>query len=109
LNERARKMFDAASSKQTLVEEVRCLLAGGLPPEAKPFESLGYKQALQILQGRITVQQALESTQQETRRYAKRQRTWFRKEHGVQWIEGFGDDPRVQAEALAMLQRATPI
>ncbi|HTC90912.1 MAG TPA: tRNA (adenosine(37)-N6)-dimethylallyltransferase MiaA [Bryobacteraceae bacterium] len=104
LNERARKMFDAESSKQTLVEEVRGLLAAGLPPEAKPFESLGYKQALQMLQGRINVQQALESTQQETRRYAKRQRTWFRKEHGVQWIEGFGDDPRVQAEALAILE-----
>jgi tRNA dimethylallyltransferase len=109
LNERARKMFDPELSKPALVDEVRGLLAAGLPPEAKPFESLGYKQALQMLGGRITVQQALESTQQETRRYAKRQRTWFRKEHGVQWIEGFGDDPRVQAEALAILQRAAPI
>jgi tRNA dimethylallyltransferase len=52
------------------------------------------------------VQQALESTQQETRRYAKRQLTWFRKEQDVRWMEGFGDDPRVQAEALAILQRA---
>lgn len=109
LNERARKMFDEGSSKPTLVDEVRGLLAAGLPPEAKPFESLGYKQALQMLQGRITVQQALESTQQETRRYAKRQRTWFRKEQDVRWIEGFGNDPRVQAEALAIVQRATLI
>lgn len=107
LNERARKMFDAELSEPTLVDEVHGLLASGLPVEAKPFESLGYKQAIQMLQGRITEQQALESTQQETRRYAKRQRTWFRKEQGVQWIEGFGDDPQVQAEALAILQRAT--
>jgi tRNA dimethylallyltransferase len=102
-------MFDPESSKPTLADEVRGLLAAGLPSEAKPFESLGYKQALQMLQGRITVQQALESTQQETRRYAKRQRTWFRKEQDVRWIEGFGDDPRVQAEALAIVQRGTLI
>jgi tRNA dimethylallyltransferase len=101
LNERAREMF-----QQDLVEEVRGLLSSGVPPHAKPFESLGYKQALQLVQGQITEEQALESTQQETRRYAKRQRTWFRKEQGVHWMEGFGDDPAVQAEALAMLRRA---
>ena len=109
LNERARKMFEAGSSQQNLVDEVRGLLSAGVPPEAKPFESLGYKQALHMLQGRITAEQALESTQQETRRYAKRQLTWFRKEQDVQWIDGFGDDPRVQAEALAILQRAAAI
>jgi tRNA dimethylallyltransferase len=101
LNDRARTMFDRGG----LAEEVGRLLSAGVPPEAKPFESLGYKQALQILQGRITVQQALESTQMETRRYAKRQRTWFRKEQGVHWIEGFGDDPQVQTEALSILSR----
>lgn len=102
LNERAGKMF-----QQGLVAEVRGLLSSGVPPSAKPFESLGYKQALQMLQGRITAEQALESTQQETRRYAKRQRTWFRKEQGVSWIEGFGDDPLVQMEALAIVRRAS--
>jgi len=101
LNQRARKMF-----QQGLVDEVRSLLSRGVPPQAKPFESLGYKQALQLVQGRISEEQALESTQQETRRYAKRQSTWFRKEQRVHWIEGFGDDPAVQAEALAMLPRA---
>jgi tRNA dimethylallyltransferase len=101
LNERAQKMFHAGR----LAEEVRSLLFAGLPPTAKPFESLGYKQALQMVQGRITEQQAIESTQLETRRYAKRQQTWFRKEQGVHWIEGFGDNPRVQTEALAILQR----
>ena len=106
LNERARRMFDPGVSKASLADEVRRLLSAGVPPEAKPFESLGYKQVLQMLQGRITGEQALESTQLETRRYAKRQLTWFRKEQGVQWIAGFGDDPQVQAEALAILQRA---
>jgi tRNA dimethylallyltransferase len=101
LNERAGKMFESG-----LVEEVRRLLSAGVPPEAKPFESLGYKQALQIVQGLITVEQALESTQLETRRYAKRQRTWFRNEPGVHWITGFGDEPPVQMEALALLRRS---
>jgi tRNA dimethylallyltransferase len=100
LNERARKMFDPGR----LADEVRHLLAAGVPAEAKPFESLGYKQALQMVQGQITLEQAVESTQLETRRYAKRQRTWFRKEPGVRWIEGFGDDAQVQDEALSMLR-----
>jgi tRNA dimethylallyltransferase len=111
LNERARRMFDPdlfnqSQSKESLVDEVRRLLSAGVPPEAKPFESLGYKQVLQMLQGRITAEQALESTQLETRRYAKRQLTWFRKEQAVQWIAGFGDDLQVHTEALAILQRA---
>jgi tRNA dimethylallyltransferase len=106
LNERAQQMFAVGGPNRSLVEEVRRLLYAGIPPEAKPFESLGYKQALQTVQGRISLEEALESTQQETRRYAKRQRTWFRKEPGVHWIQGFGDQPLVQAEALSILQRA---
>jgi tRNA dimethylallyltransferase len=104
LNERARKMLEGE-----LIEEVRHLLSAGVSPAAKPFESLGYRQALQAVQEQMTHDQALESTQQETRRYAKRQRTWFRKERDVQWIQGFGDDSRVQAEALAILVRAGAI
>jgi len=106
LNERAHKMFDNNPANWTLFDEVRSLLAAGVPANAKPFESLGYKQALQVVLGRMTAKEALESTQQETRRYAKRQLTWFRREPGVQWIPGFGDDVRVQAEALAMVQRS---
>jgi tRNA dimethylallyltransferase len=98
LNERAKRMFEHG-----LLEEVRGLMSAGVPPNAKPFESLGYKQALQALEGRITQEEAIESTQRETRRYAKRQLTWFRKEQDVRWIEGFGDNPRVQMQALALL------
>jgi tRNA dimethylallyltransferase len=87
-----------------LIEEVRTLLSSGVPRDAKPFESLGYKQALQVLEGRLTMEQALQSTQLETRRYAKRQVTWFRKEPAVQWLHGFGDNPHVQAQALALIE-----
>jgi tRNA dimethylallyltransferase len=105
LNKRALKMFEA----NRLLDEVRSLLSAGVPPQAKPFESLGYKQALQLVLGQITGQQAIESTQQETRRYAKRQQTWFRKEQNVHWIDGFGDSPQAQTEALAILQRTAKI
>jgi tRNA dimethylallyltransferase len=100
LNARANAIFERG-----LVDEVRQLLAAGVSREAKPFESLGYKQALQVVEGGLTLEQALESTQLETRRYAKRQITWFRREHGVHWLAGFGDDPEVQAEALAIVKR----
>jgi len=100
LNARTQALFDRG-----LVDEVRHLLAQGISRSAKPFESLGYKQALQVVEGSLTIEQALESTQLETRQYAKRQITWFRKEQGVYWLAGFGNDPRVQAEALAIVQR----
>jgi len=101
LNDRARRMLDGG-----LMDEVRGLLDAGVPPDAKPFESLGYKQALQLLRGEVRHDEALECMQTETRRYAKRQLTWFRKEAGVQWIQGFGDDPRVQSEALGIVENA---
>lgn len=78
-----------------LVEETRAILALGYPAHAKPFESLGYKQALSEIQGTITRQMAIADAQLQTRRYAKRQWTWFRREAGAEWIAGFGDDPTV--------------
>jgi len=102
INARAVAMF-----QRGLVDEVRQLLAAGVPMTAKPFESLGYKQALQVVQGLLTEQQALESTQLETRRYAKRQLTWFRREAEVHWLHGFGDDVRMQDEALATVVEAS--
>ena len=101
LDVRAKKMFD-----QGLLEEVHDILARGVPVTAKPFESLGYRQALQVLQGRLTREDAMASTQLETRRYAKRQMTWFRREKDVHWFTGFGDDVAVQDDALRFLLSA---
>jgi tRNA dimethylallyltransferase len=97
---RAVRIFDSG-----LVDEVRELLAAGVPPNAKPFESLGYKEALAVVDGSLTPAQALAATQLETRRYAKRQLTWFRKEQDVHWLTGFGEEPGVQERALALLLR----
>jgi tRNA dimethylallyltransferase len=86
---RTRTMFAAG-----LVSEVRALLAQGVPVDAKAFESIGYHEATEVLAGRMSEDQAIESTIIATRQYAKRQLTWFRREPLAIWIHGFGDDPQ---------------
>jgi tRNA dimethylallyltransferase len=87
-----------------LIEEVRGLLAAGATGSEKPFEALGYKQALLHLRGSLTLEQAIESTIVETRQYAKRQRTWFRRDAGIHWLHGFGDDAEIAASAAAQVE-----
>ncbi len=92
---RTREMFRAG-----LVDEVRGLLASGLTGSEKPFESLGYKQAVLYLRGELALEEAIASTEIETRQYAKRQSTWFRRDPRVRWLEGFGSEPKVVAQGL---------
>ena len=84
--------------------EVRQLLESGLSGEEKPFESLGYKQALAHLRGQISLEQAQASTEIETRQYAKRQLTWFRRDSRIAWFNGFGSDPKVVEACLLAIQ-----
>ena len=95
LDRRCEEMFAAG-----LVDEVRQILARGFPAHLKPFESHGYRQALQILSGELTAKEALFYAQRNTRNYAKRQMTWFRRETDIQWFSGFGDDASVESAAL---------
>jgi tRNA dimethylallyltransferase len=99
INARAAVMFAAG-----LVEETRNLLAryGASPALA----SLGYRQAGQYLDGSLTLEQAIAAASQGHRNYAKRQLTWFRREPEVCWLNGFGDDPSVYAEAGRLVARA---
>ena len=99
LEARTRAMFESG-----LIEEVKGLLSRGCTGQEKPFESLGYKQALQCIRGEITIEQAILSTQIETRQYAKRQWTWFRRDPQVRWLAGFGDDPAVAAQGLEVVR-----
>jgi tRNA dimethylallyltransferase len=85
------------------VDEVRRLLASGVPANAKPFQFIGYSQLREHLAGRIALADAIEQIQQATRNFAKRQITWFRRERGVNWFSSFGDDPSVAPEALELL------
>jgi tRNA dimethylallyltransferase len=99
LDRRAEAMFAGG-----LVEEVSAILARGFDPACKPFESHGYKQALQLLRGELSPQQAIFYTQRNTRRYSKRQMTWFRQQQGIQWFRGFGGQPEIQTEVAARVQ-----
>src|SRR5207248_1950293 len=83
-----------------LIEEVRGILAHGFSASAKPFESHGYRQAIQHLNGELSLDQAIFYAQRNTRRYAKRQMTWFRQEPGIEWFTGSGGDPQMQQSIL---------
>ena len=78
-----------------LTEETASILARGYAPSCKPFESIGYKQALQSIQGELSPKDALFYATRDTRRYAKRQMTWFRQDPEMEIFNGFGDDPVV--------------
>jgi tRNA dimethylallyltransferase len=99
LNARCVRMFEAG-----LVEEVRGILSRGVPRDAKALLSIGYREALQYLDGALSAEEALERMQAATRQYAKRQRTWFRKEPYVWWIPQFGDAEKALDAAIHHLQ-----
>lgn len=93
INRRAQKMFEDG-----LIEETQRLLEK-YGNAASPLSSLGYKQAVQFLRGKLTREQALRAAQKAHRNYAKRQMTWFRREPEVHWLRGFGDDEQIQLAA----------
>jgi tRNA dimethylallyltransferase len=99
LDERCRRMFGSG-----LVEEVQRILDKGFSIQAKPFESHGYRQAVQMLHGELNAREALFYAQRNTRNYAKRQMTWFRKETDMEWLNGFGEEPHIQDRALARVR-----
>jgi tRNA dimethylallyltransferase len=85
------------------LEEVQSLLQSVGDENAKPFDFIGYPELRAVLRKQLSLQQAQAAIQQATRRYAKRQITWFRKESAVQWFSGFGDDLKLQSSVLAFL------
>jgi tRNA dimethylallyltransferase len=99
LYERVHARTEAMLSRGWM-EEVRWLMEGGLPESAKAFDFIGYRELRSVLRGEMELEEARVAIQQATRRYAKRQLTWFRRDPGVAWLAGFGDDVRIQEEAL---------
>ena len=82
LQGRTERMF-----REGLLDEVRELRRAGFSPALRALNAIGYREAGQVLDGRIDEAQARESTWIATRRYAKRQLTWFRAESGVCWLD----------------------
>ena len=106
LNERIHARTDSML-EQGWMREVERLFQSGLSADSKPFDFIGYRELRAVLRGVITLEEARGAIQQATRRYAKRQITWFHKEPGVRWFSGFGDDAGVQADVLESLQAAS--
>ncbi len=90
-----------------LVEEVRRLLAEGIPASSSALGSHGYRRVVEHLRGERSLESAVAQTKLDVRHYAKRQLTWFRREPGVAWVEGFGDDPAVQQRVAAIVSSPT--
>lgn len=90
------------------IDEVRQLIERRVPPDSKPFQFIGYAQWRAHLEGNLTREAAVNDIQQATRRFAKRQITWFRREEGVHWLAGFGDDPEIVLCARRILSLDNP-
>lgn len=71
---------------QGLMQEVRRLLQQGIPPDCKPLQAIGYKEVVSRLRGEYNQQEMIRLIKRNTRHFAKRQLTWFKREPDLQWV-----------------------
>ncbi len=90
---------------QGFLEEVRRLLAMGYHGGLKPMQALGYKQLVQVWKGELELEEGVNRRKGETRRYAKRQLTWFGAERGIAWFEP-GEEEKIALHAARFLEGA---
>jgi tRNA dimethylallyltransferase len=93
-----------AMIEQGWLAELDSLAARGISTAARPFGFIGYRELAANREGKLPLDEAVAAIEMATRRYAKRQMTWFRKERGVEWFAGFGDDPAISAAAVRYLE-----
>jgi tRNA dimethylallyltransferase len=86
-----------------LIDEIKALLASGVPPDARPFGGLVYRQAMDYLKGVRDEASTRALIAQENRRYARRQLIWFRKEPNLTWFDGPGTNAEVQDSVIREL------
>jgi len=96
-NKRAKQMF-----ANGLLDETKKLMEH-YGERAPALDSLGYKQAMELIRGEYDEAGAIAAAQQGHRNYAKRQMTWFRREPDVQWLRGFGDELAIQSQAESLV------
>ena len=93
-----------AMVERGLVEEVEFLLSQGFESALTAREAIGYKEIVAVLRGECTLDAAIDEIKLATRRYAKRQRTWWRKDGRIAWIDADDADvSRIADEAMALL------
>jgi tRNA dimethylallyltransferase len=100
LNQRTAGLFETG-----LIDEIRHVLNMGFPPTSKAFESIGYREGLMHIAGQLTIAEAIVLAQAATRQYAKRQLTWFRKEHDIHWLSSFGDQGETIQNAIGLVEK----
>ena len=86
-----------------LLEEIRSLLAEGIPEKATALQAIGYKEFVSALAGQQTIEQAASDLKQASRRYAKRQLTWFRRNPKMRWLIRQGNEKTEEILAMARL------
>jgi tRNA dimethylallyltransferase len=99
INARTEQHFAAG-----LVEELKQLRAAGVRDDTNALGAHAYRRVCEYLRGERTLESAIERSKQDVRNYAKRQLTWFRKEPGAVWLDGFGTDAEVQARFWQLVE-----
>ena len=89
--------------KDGLLDEIREVLNSGIPETATAMQAIGYKEFIDAMAGRATIDEAIAKVQQSSRRYAKRQQTWFRRNERIHWLLRTKGQP---AEEIFSLARA---
>jgi tRNA dimethylallyltransferase len=104
INQRVVDMWDNG-----LADEVRGLLTSGAAPTSKAFEAIGYRHVLDYLDGKMARDEAIMLMQRDTRRYAKRQLSWFKRQQSVHWFDGFGNDEKIRKRVHRFVQRTLSV
>lgn len=99
LNQRVEAMWERG-----LADEVQDLIPLGIERGVTASRAIGYQQALEFLAGEMSKEEAIQSTQSLTRRYARRQVSWFRRDQNTLWLSS--DEPGIRDRALGVLREA---
>lgn len=97
IDRRAEEMF-----RSGFLDEVRQLIKR-FPAESHAFKAIGYRQAIEYFDGKLTLAQAIDETKKQSRRYAKRQMTWFRSDPDITWLEDGPGSMGLQAKAADLI------
>jgi tRNA dimethylallyltransferase len=97
IDRRVEEMFESG-----LVAEVQSLLAG-FSRDCVAFKAIGYSQIAEYLEGKCSLECARDDTKRESRRYAKRQLTWFRAQSAIHWLEATGDAADLEPRATRLI------
>ena len=90
--------------EQGLVEEIRTLLASGIPAKCTAMQAIGYKEFVAALEGIGTIEEAAEEVKKSSRHYAKRQLTWFRRNKAMHWLTRSGPQGEILARARQLIR-----